>query len=94
MTARQRDAEVRACCQIQAHGQGIQVTGEPLPLTAGGFQMAAARVAPAVETFATHQARPAQVQVAVQARVQVQVAVQVVVVVVQAQMETAVAVKA
>ena len=77
MTARQPDAGVRACCQIQAHGQDIQVTGKALPSAAGECQMAGARVAPAVETFATHQASPAeaQVQVAVQAQMETAAAV-------------------
>ena len=80
---------MRACCRIRVHSQDIQATGEALPSAAGECQTAGARVAPAVETFATHQASPAeaQVQVAVQAQVQVAVAVAV-----QAQMETAAAV--
>ena len=87
MTARQRDAGARACCQIRVHAQDIQATGQAPPATAGEIQSAGGQVGLAVTTFATHQARPVEVQALVQARALVEAQVQVQVQVVQAQPE-------
>ena len=62
---------------MRTHAQDIQVTGEALPSAAGECQTAGARVAPAVKTFATHQARPAEVRAQVEVQVALQVEVEV-----------------